>query len=157
MPRWDDTGATLGEGLLGAEAAAVSRPASPERPLDSAERGEELAEAGGLSAGRPRPAGGAERAAGAGQPEAGQDLLGHTDDDEWGWRDRLLRAFFVLVGAVGLGLSLWHGVDAALAVECSPNATCTYTEGQAFYNADSVASTWEDGGREGCCRAWWLD
>jgi hypothetical protein len=80
-------------------------------------------------------------------------VLVPLDDEQWRWGDRLLLGFFVLVGTVGLTLSLWPGMDAALAAECSPNATCTYTEGRAFYHGVDSASTWEEGGREGCCRA----
>lgn len=78
--------------------------------------------------------------------------LGH---DVFSAGDRLLVFSFALVGAVCLCLSLWPGAEAVLAAECSPNATCTYTEGLAFYHADSVASTWDHGraagGIKACC------
>lgn len=88
-----------------------------------------------------------------GDPDSGPEAA-----DEHGHRcgcgDKLLVAFFALVGAAGLGLSLWPGWDAAHAEECTANRTCTYAEGQAFgHGADAVAASWVSDGREGCCTA----
>ena len=89
----------------------------------------------------------------AGDPDSGPEAA-----DQHGRRcgcgDKLLVAFFALVGAAGLGLSLWPGWDVAHAEECTARRTCTYTEGQAFGHAtDPVAASWVNDGREGCCTA----
>eukprot|EP01045_Picozoa_sp_COSAG04_P006226 COSAG04_NODE_302_length_17393_cov_6.251417_15_plen_615_part_00 len=77
---------------------------------------------------------------------------------QFGAGDRLLLALFSLAAVLLLGASLFPWVEVARAAECSPNRTCSYTEGLAIGHGaepvvEHVVAVSEVDGREACCTA----